>query len=189
MSSTVNDLQSREIITKAVIGRGRKFSQATHTITPSHTPSTILGAWIINHTFSAEKAGEAVEVVGSYDINIWYSYANNTKTEVSKETVSYVDQVPLSYYDGNVRGKVEVTAQALQQPNTIEAKVAGSRDSIVVKVEREFSVEVVGETKINVLVTNTPGDLEDKDFDFDDDFNDTDSFDDLDPDIIIDDLD
>ncbi|MBO8170921.1 MAG: outer spore coat protein CotE [Bacillaceae bacterium] len=189
MSGTLKDMQSREIITKAVIGRGRKFSQATHTITPSNTPSTILGAWIINHTYSAEKTGESVEVVGSYDVNIWYSYDNNTKTEVSKETVSYVEQVPLSYYDGHVRGSVEVMAHETQQPNCIEAKVGGSLDSIMVRVEREFAVEVVGETKMCVLVTDNCDDLEDKDVHFDDEFDEMDDFDDLDPEVMIDDLD
>ncbi len=189
MSGTVKDMQSREIITKAVIGKGRKFSQATHTITPSNSPSTILGAWIINHTYSAEKSGEAVEVVGSYDINIWYSCDNNTKTEVCKETVSYVDQVPLSYYDGNVRGSVEVNAHEMQHPNCIEAKVAAGSNAIMVRVEREFAVEVVGETKICVLVSSHCDDLDQKEVEFDDGFDEIDDFDDLDPDIMIDELD
>lgn len=55
MSYTEKDIQCREIITKAVCGKGRKFSQATHTVTPSHSPTSILGCWIINHTFQAER--------------------------------------------------------------------------------------------------------------------------------------
>lgn len=190
MSSTDKELQYREIIVKAVCGKGRKFSQAAHTITPNHSPSTILGAWIINHTYEASKSGETVEVVGSYDINIWYSYENNTKTEVTKENVSYVDQVPLSYVDQNYRGDTEVGAMATQQPNCIEATVSPSNDGIVVKVEREFSVECVGETKVCVVV-NPHGcdDLEDKDMDFQEDMVEGDGFEDLDPDVMIDDLD
>ncbi|GAB7388340.1 outer spore coat protein CotE [Bacillaceae bacterium] len=191
MSSTTDkDLQCREIIVKAVCGKGRKFSQATHAITPNHSPSTILGAWIINHTYDAEKAGDVIEVIGSYDINIWYSYDNNTKTEVTKETVSYVEQVPLSYLDNNHRGPLEVHAQATQQPNCIEAAVASTNDAIIVKVEREFAVEVIGETKVCVVVC--PGgcdEIGDKDFDFAGEAGEGEGYDDLDPDIIIDDLD
>lgn len=188
MSGIVQDVHAREIITKAVIGRGRKFSQVTHNISLSHSPSTILGAWIINHTYNAETTGETVEVVGSYEINVWCSYDNNSKTEVTKETVSYVDQVPLSYYDGNVRGEVNVMAQSTQQPHCIEAKVSSSGESIKVRVEREFVVEVVGETKMSVLVTSSGDDLE-KEIDYDGDLDETAEFDDLDPDMILDDLD
>lgn len=35
--------QTREIITKAICGKGRKFSTATHTVTPPHHPTSILG--------------------------------------------------------------------------------------------------------------------------------------------------
>lgn len=190
MSGTDKDLQYREIIVKAVCGKGRKFSQAAHTVTPNHSPSTILGAWIINHTYETSKSGDVVEVVGSYDINIWYSYDNNTRTEVTKENVSYVEQVPLSYVDNNYRGETEVSAIATQQPNCIEAVVNSSNDGIYVKVEREFTVEVVGETKVCVVV-NPEGcdDMCEKDFDFEEEFADDESIDDLDPDVIIDDLD
>ncbi|SFF91224.1 Outer spore coat protein E (CotE) [Planifilum fulgidum] len=38
-----------------------------------------------------------------FHVNIWYSYDGNTKTDVAKETIRYVERVPLSYYDRNVR--------------------------------------------------------------------------------------
>ena len=47
------DLQCREIITKAVCGKGRKFSHVSHTVTPPYSPTSILGAWIINNQFEA----------------------------------------------------------------------------------------------------------------------------------------
>ena len=52
----------REIITKAVVAKGRKFTKSNHTIKPLHNPSSILGCWIINHTYEAEKIGKKVEV-------------------------------------------------------------------------------------------------------------------------------
>ena len=56
MAITDKDLEFREIITKAVCGRGRKFSQVTHSITPPHPPTSILGAWIINNQYEAVKS-------------------------------------------------------------------------------------------------------------------------------------
>jgi spore coat protein E len=190
MSITNQDLQCREIITKAVCGKGRKFSQATHTVTPPHHPTSILGAWIINHQYEAVKSGESIEVVGTYDINIWYSYDKNSKTDVAKETVSYVELVALSYLDSKHRSSTEeVSAEATQEPNCVEANVSPGGDSVVLRVEREYQVEMVAETKVCVVVCeNGCDDFDEKDIDFDGSFDDED-FEDLDPDLLDDDLD
>lgn len=184
MSITDKDLQFREIITKAVCGKGRKFSQVSHTVTPSHAPTSILGAWIINHQYEAAKASDGVEVIGTYDINIWYSYDRNTKTDVAKETVSYVDVIPLSYIDKKHRASTaEVAASATQEPNCVEATVSADGSSVILRVEREFQIEMVAETKVCVLVNpNGCPDFLDKSFDFDGD--DLGDYEDLDADLI-----
>ncbi|MBJ8192637.1 outer spore coat protein CotE, partial [Bacillus cereus] len=97
----------------------------THTVTPPNNPTSILGAWIINHQYEAVAAGDGIEVVGTYDINIWYSYDKNSQTDVAKETVSYVENVPLSYLDPKHRAStVEVSAEATQEPSCVEASVS-----------------------------------------------------------------
>ncbi|MGD8191125.1 outer spore coat protein CotE [Brevibacillus ginsengisoli] len=185
MSGTDKDLQCRLLIAKAVVGKGHKFSQTTHTITPTHTPSTILGCWIINNSFQAEKVGEAIEISGKCDVNLWYSFADNTQTEVKKESVSYVEKVPLSYLDKNTRGDLEILATAVEQPKCIKAEIHGGH--VVVRVEKEFAVEVVGETKVCVVVCDS---CDDKDFDYTGDFNDSNSeYGDDDFDELLDDLD
>jgi spore coat protein E len=172
--------QYREIITKAVVGKGKKFTQSTHTISPTHRPTSILGCWVINHVYSAKKCGDVVEVDGRYDINVWYSYNDNTKTEVVTETVSYKDVVKLRYRDENFFGDDhEVIARAVQQPNCLEATISPNGNKVVVQVEREFLVEVIGETKVCVAVTQ---DGCDDDFDFDVDDED---FEDLDPNFLL----
>jgi spore coat protein E len=182
------DLQCREIITKAVCGKGRKFSQVTHTVTPPNLPTSILGAWIINHQYEAVRSGDGVEVVGTYDINIWYSYDRNSKTDVAKETVSYVELVPLSNVDPKHRASTEeVYAESTQEPNCVEANISSSGSSVVIRVEREFEVEMIAETKVCVVVC--PGGCDDfgeKNGDF---IGGDDDFDDLDADLIEDDLD
>lgn len=144
----------REIITKAVIGKGKKFTESTHTISPSHRPTSILGCWVINHIYNAKKKGDHVEVSGSYDINVWYSYNDNTKTEVVTERVTYCDYVKLSVKDDNcIHDDFEVIAKVVQQPNCLEATISGNGQKIVVEVEREFVVDVIGETKLCVKWT------------------------------------
>ncbi|GIQ67667.1 outer spore coat protein CotE [Xylanibacillus composti] len=185
MSMVDKDLQCREIITKAVCGKGRKFSHVTHTVTPPHKPTSILGAWIINHQYEAVKAEDGIEVVGTYDINIWYSYDSNSKTEVAKETVSYVELVPLSYVDPKHRASTEeVSATSTQEPNCVEASITAGGDGVLIRVEREYQVELVAETKVCVVVCqNGCNDFGDKELDFFEAHGDE-EYDDLDADLL-----
>jgi spore coat protein E len=189
MTIADKQLQTREIITKAVCGKGRKFSTVSHAVTPPHRPTSILGAWVINHQYEAVRSGDGIEVVGSYDINIWYSYNKNSQTDVAKETVSYVENIPLSYVDPKHRASTEeVSAESTQEPNCIEANISSNGSSVVVRVEREFAVEMIAETKVCVAVV--PGgcdDLDGKDGKFAYDDGDS-GFDDLDPDLLDDEL-
>ncbi|GAE91536.1 outer spore coat protein E [Gracilibacillus boraciitolerans JCM 21714] len=148
------DQQYREIITKAVIGKGRKFKQETNTITPPHRPSSILGCWIINHNYHAKLVKkDTVEISGHYDVNVWYAFNDNTKTEVVTERVEYCDYIPLSIRDKHHIGDdCEVLAKVIQQPNCLECSIETKGNKIKVDVEREFLVEVIGETKICVKV-------------------------------------
>ncbi|SFJ50314.1 outer spore coat protein CotE [Thermoflavimicrobium dichotomicum] len=190
MSYRDRSVEYRQIITKAVCGKGRKFSQATHSIRPPENIYNILGAWIINHKYDCSKVGEVVEVRGSYDINIWYSTKGNTKTDVVKETVHYVEQVPLSYYDRHSReATVQVSAAATQAPNCVEASIAAQSDLVMVRVEKEFVVEMVGETKVCVPVYPLEyAETDEKDI-MSYSHDDNEEYEDLDPDLIIDDLD
>ncbi|MGC4375714.1 outer spore coat protein CotE [Fictibacillus sp. Mic-4] len=185
MSNIDHGLNYREIICKAVCGKGRKFSQATHTIAPPHKPTSILGCWIINHQYKAKKIDDTVEVEGQYDINVWYSHHNNTKTEVVTDTVKYKDVVVLSVKDENAVGEdYEVVARAIQQPNTLEATISPNGNKIIVQVEREFICEIIGETKVCVYV-NPEGCVEaeeEKDWEYEVEDED---FEDLDPNFLI----
>jgi spore coat protein E len=142
----------REIITKAVVAKGRKFTQSSHTIVPAHNPTSILGCWIINHKYEAKKEGNNVVVTGHYDINDWYSYNENTKTEVATERVSYKETIKLKYRDQGVMDDCEVIVRVLQQPNCVEAVISPNGNKIIVRVEKELMVEVIGETKVCVAI-------------------------------------
>ena len=147
------DYKYLEIITKAICGKGKKFSQNAHSITPTHKPSSILGCWVINHKFRPHYQKDMVVVEGCYDINVWYSYNNNSKTEVASETVNYRDEIPLAIKDKKVvSDRLEVFAHAIQEPNSLETNISPNGNKIVVQVEKELHVELIGETKVKVNV-------------------------------------
>jgi spore coat protein E len=158
------DLSYREIITNAVCGKGTKYSQSTFTIRPSNTPTTIGGCWVMNHSYEAELAGDVVEVHGSFDINVWYSYNGNSETAVAKDRVSYREQIPLKEVDPHCfKEGLEVAVKVIQMPNCLDASVVDHTNEILVRVEKELSVEVIGRTKICV-VTCSLVDKKDEEF-------------------------
>lgn len=143
----------REIITKAICGRGGKRIQSSNQVMPQQRPSSILGCWIINHQYEAKHVSDKqVLIRGTYDINIWYSFKENSKTEVATEKVQYRDEIPLTDVDAqSLNNYDEVVASVIKQPNCVQCKIA-ENGGIDVEIEREFIVEVIGETKVQVRV-------------------------------------
>lgn len=39
----------KEIVTKAIIGKGKKYYKNSYTIETENEPTTVLGCWVINH--------------------------------------------------------------------------------------------------------------------------------------------
>ena len=79
----------KEIVTKAVIGKGKKTKKEDYVIETNEKIDNVLGCWVINHNFRGSVVNNSIIVSGSYDVNIWYSYLNNTKTNVMIKKFSY----------------------------------------------------------------------------------------------------
>ncbi len=168
------DTECREIITNAVCGKGSKYVSSTYTIRPESRPTTIGGCWVMNHSFEGTLIGDVVEIHGRVDINVWYSYNGNSETAVAKDTVSYVEHVPLHDVDPNCfHDDLEVAIKAIQQPNCLDATIVSDGSEIAVRVEMNLGVEVIGRTKIWV-VTCSPEDKKDE-FDSNSNYEDVES--------------
>ena len=139
----------REIVTKAVISKGKKVFTHQNQLQASNSPTTVLGCWVINHNFNGVKQNQKVLINGSYDINIWYSYDNDTKTDVIKETYSYNEEVkmndPNRDYDN-----ASIIVRSLTDPKCVRVNIEGER--IVYDVELELGIELVGDTKVKIAV-------------------------------------
>lgn len=138
----------KEIVTKAVVGKGRKSFSSNHVMIPSISPTTILGCWVINHNFKGEKINNEVLINGSFDVNIWYSSQNNTNTDVIKDTISYSERIKVKMNDDNYDGNDEIIVRTIKQPNCIKAEIVDGTIKYV--IEKELSAEVVGDAKIRV---------------------------------------
>ncbi len=135
----------KEIVTKAVISKGKKLFTTTNQVHVSN-PSTILGCWVINHSFQGNKSGNDIVIDGSYDVNIWYSYDNDTKTDVLKETNTYHEVVHMREVD-DITGD-EIIVRSLKQPNCVKVDIEG--DTIHYTIEKELGIELVGDIKVKI---------------------------------------
>ena len=138
----------KEIVTKTVIGKGKKTFTDTRRKKIENNPSTILGCWVINHNFEGVKNRDSVTINGSYDVNVWYSYDNDTKTDVLKETVPYTEKVHIKN-NSNVTNQ-EAIIRSLKQPNCIKVDIDGN--DIVYTIEKELGIELVGDEKVKIAI-------------------------------------
>lgn len=137
----------KEIVTKAVIAKGKKLFTTNSTVKVENNPSTILGCWVINHNFNGVKSGDSIRINGSYDVNIWYSYDNDTKTQVIKETNNYSEVVHLRERDEETSGE-EIIVRSLKQPNCVKVDIDGN--NINYTIEKELGIELVGDIKVKI---------------------------------------
>lgn len=137
----------REIVTKAVVAKGKKKYKNDYEIEVEEIPSTVLGCWIINHDFSAHDDNGKVRINGSFDANIWYSYDNDTKTKVASKHITYEELEKLNVPNDDSVNK-DIIIRSLKQPTCISAKEDGN--TIKLEVEKELGIEIVGDTKVKI---------------------------------------
>lgn len=147
----------KEIVTKAIIGKAKKTSSNTYEMSTNEVPDTILGCWVINHNFQGYSNNNNININGSFDVNVWYSYDNNTKTGVSSNKYNYNEVLKVNLKEDNDNN--EVIVRSLKQPTVTNV----SLDNGVIKmdIEKELGVEVVGNTKIKVPIEDLVDDYED----------------------------
>ena len=141
----------KEIVTKAIVGKGKKSFKNTYEVEPSDIPSTVLGCWVINHKFKGYKSGDKVGIDGSFDVNIWYSYDNDSKTTVINKKIDYNEIVNVkTKEDSDLSNDTDIIVRVLKQPNC--SKVTIKDNNIVFDIEKELGVELVGDAKVKISV-------------------------------------
>ncbi|MDA8211626.1 MAG: outer spore coat protein CotE [Clostridia bacterium] len=160
----------REIIAKTVCAKGKKRFVKEHQLCPDHRPEHILGYWVGNHHYSAKSFHDSVVITGKYDVTVWYSYEDHSKTDLCKQTFNYSEQIALGEVEGRLEKDEEVLVCERIEPTCNLAKIAG--ENIKFGVETAFTVEIIGEAKM-IVVAYPPGILgeNEDDEDYDEELN------------------
>ena len=141
----------KEIVTKAVIGKGKKFFKDNYTLEVTNEPTTILGCWVINHKFKGYKNGDSIGVNGSFDVNIWYSYDKDSKTMVATKKIDYNNSLNVKVKDtSDLNDDTDIIVKPLKQPTC--SSVSINQNIISFDIEKELGVEIVGETKVKIAI-------------------------------------
>ena len=149
----------KEIITKAIIGKGKKIFKNEYSVECEKDIDTVLGCWVINHDLKGVKDGEYIKIVGSYDINIWYSYDNNTKTDVVSNRMFYEERVRVRIKENSeINDNTEIIIRSLKNPTCID--VNNSDKTIKYTISKELGIEILGDTKIKIPVSNNEDDYD-----------------------------
>ena len=153
----------KEIVTKAVIGKGKKYFKNTYTIEATNKPTTVLGCWVINNNFKGYKTGEQIGVDGSFDVNIWYSYENDSKTTVINKNIKYNELFNVKVkQNADLTGDTDIIVRALKQPTCSKVNIEHD-GKITFDIEKELGVEIVGETKMKIAIEEDEEPWEDLD--------------------------
>lgn len=141
----------KEIVTKTVVGKGRKTFKTNHSLTPENTPNTVLGCWVINHTFTGTNRKNEVTVNGTFDVNVWYSYDNDSKTAVTTRNFSYQEILKLRVKDhDSLTNENEIIVRSLKQPTVQDVNIKDNE--VHLSIEKELGVEIVGESKVKIAI-------------------------------------
>lgn len=141
----------REIVTRAVIAKGKKIFRIKETINPTNEAYSVLGCWVINHEFEATLNDRKVDLEGKFETNVWYAYEDNTKTDIARAVTEYSSSIKVrEIISENISKNCDVIARVLQQPTCTNARI--TEEGIEIEVVFEVIVEVIGETKMMVTV-------------------------------------
>ncbi len=149
----------KEIVTKAVIGKGKKIFKNKYELVTDDNVDTVLGCWVINHNMSGHNNNGNVLIKGNYDVNIWYSYDNNTKTKVAIKNITYEELVNIKLKEeSTLTDSSEILIKSLKNPTCIDA--SNEKNKIIFDIEKELGIEIIGDTKVKIAILNDDDDYD-----------------------------
>ncbi|MGE5485708.1 MAG: outer spore coat protein CotE [Ignavibacteriales bacterium] len=150
----------REIITRAVYGRGEGVAHGVVTFPNVGEVKKVLGAMATEFRLgdvSLRCSGEEVVVLanGRFDVHVWYICGEDTA--VSKQAVSATVEIPVTPFGREPLKEHDVRVAVVNQPQCRKVTVKEHESSLEIEVTAMLKAEVVGETKLRVVLPVADG--------------------------------
>lgn len=105
----------------------------------------------ITHNFKGYPNSGKIVIDGSFDVNIWYSFDGDTKTNVINKKINYsVCESVRTRSDSSITDDTEVIVRSLKQPTCSNASIVDG--NIEFAIDKELGIEIIGDTKAKILV-------------------------------------
>lgn len=138
----------REILTRAVVSKGKSKSTSVEKIALKEGVNKLIGCWVINSNCLNIVENSKVYLEGSYDVHIWYAINEDKDTLIEKKTITYKEE--FEFDEKFNTDEVEYKLYCLEYPHCSELNLEDGY--ALVRVEKEYTVDAIGETKLMVEV-------------------------------------
>lgn len=156
----------REIVARTVVAKGHKVINLNHSIKLDVIPYSILGCWVINHNYKTYLEDEKAYIDGEFEVNIWYSVEQNTKTLIAKDIVKYKKEIKLKQmFKEYIKGSTEIIIEESVYPHVNDAKIVD--DSIQSEINFDLTALLIGDAKmiVSILSDSKISDIDIEDID------------------------
>ena len=142
----------REILTKAIIAKGKKNIKESLKCDVNNNVSKVLGCWIINHNNEVYKQNQKIFIKGSFEINLWYGYDDNTKCGMYTFNYDFNNEIPYTFTLEKItlNEKNDVKSYVIIEPSC--SNMTFSEKQRCVDIIREYEIDIIGETKLRIKV-------------------------------------
>ncbi len=145
----------REIVTKAVVGKGKKISKETYEIITDYDPSSVLGCWLIDHEYESFIKNGKVYIAGSYLASVWYAYDKDHHTTVYEQVITYEEEINVKTKGSqDILDEYESKCTCLREPACLSAIVNEDSGYIELEIDKEMLVDVIGDASLKVEVSD-----------------------------------
>lgn len=150
----------KEIITKAVYGRGEGTAHGVVTFPHLADVKKVLGAtateFRVGDVSIDNTGGDVVASVnGQFNVHVWYMCGEDTA--VAKQVVSATVEIPVKPMGREQYNGLSVRVWVVKQPECGTATISAVKDSVEVEVDATLAAELTGETKLKVALLPPAG--------------------------------
>lgn len=154
----------REILTKAIIAKGDKEISEEKVMEVEEEISRSLGCWVINHKSDIKREENKIFIEGSYQVFVWYGFDQDTNCKLHSQVYTFKDEIPYTFSDNeeDLNDKNEIKKYISKQPTCVKLSHEGKKITFI--IERSYSIDLIGETKLTIKVSEASAMKEETDF-------------------------
>lgn len=147
----------KEIVTKAVISKGKIVNSNALEIDSPNEVNRVIGCWIINHNYISLLNENKVCARGYYDIHIWCAINDSSDTILLKQTSEYLDEFVMDNLNFDKENS-EYKLYCINYPNCSNLQLKDNK--ILVTVDKGLAIDVIGESRLLVQVSDNDSGIE-----------------------------